>query len=186
MPSGLARLEIPPEAGDLPVPGFIDCYIRDAEDRAEAYGDQPGKGLFIPGDYRYAFQVMQWLLRTRAVSKGASFLEWGSGQGMVAILAALLGLEAAGVEIDKELVAESRGLAARYDVFVRFVHGSYDPAAGDLDVFTAEHRNLVYVYPWPGEETFFLRLFDETAPKGALLMVCLGPEDIRLYRKKGE
>lgn len=184
IPSGLERVEIPPEAGDLPVPNFIDCFIRDAEDRAETYGAQPGKGLFVPGDYRYAFQVIQWLLRTARLVKGASFLEWGSGQGMVAILASLLGLDAAGVEIDEKLVWESRELAARYDTLVRFEHGSYDPDAEDLDVFTAEKRDMVYVYPWPGEEFFFLDLFVETASDGALLMICLGPEDIRLYRKK--
>ncbi len=185
IPSDLKRLEIPSEAGDLPVPSFIDCFIRDAEDRAETYGTQPGKGLFIPGDYRYAFQVMQWLLRTKAVPKGASFLEWGSGQGMVAILAALLGFDSTGVEIDERLVMESRELAARYDTLVRFEHGSYNPDTEDLEVITAEKREVVYVYPWPGEEHFFLQLFDETAPAGAYLLMCLGPEDIRLYRKKG-
>jgi len=184
IPHGLVRWTIPADAGDLPVPNFIDCFIRDAEDRAEAYGTHPGKGLFIPGDYRYAFQVMQWLIRTKTVAKGASFLEWGSGQGMVAILAALLGLEATGVEIDEKLVWESRELAARYDTLVHFEHGSYDPDSEDLDVVTAEKRDLVYVYPWPGEEAFFLTLFVETAPADALLMVCLGPEDIRLYQKK--
>jgi len=184
IPQGLRRWAIPSDAGDLPVPHFIDCFIHDAEDRAEAYGIHPGKGLFIPGDYRYAFQVMQWLFRTKAIAKGASFLEWGSGQGMVAILAGLLGLDSTGVEIDEKLVWESRELAARYDTLVRFEHGSYDPDAEELEVFTAEKRELVYVYPWPGEETFFLTLFVETAPEGALLMVCLGPEDIRLYQKK--
>jgi predicted O-methyltransferase YrrM len=182
---GLERVEVPPEAGDLPVPHFVDCFIRDAEDRAEEMGDRAGKGLFIPGDYRYAFQILQWLLRTKAVDKGAAFLEWGSGQGMVAILAALLGYESAGVEIDEALVKESRELAARYDVSARFEHGSYDPNTEGLKVFTAKKRAAVYVYPWPGEEPYFLQLFSETAQAGAFLLMCLGPEDIRVYRKKG-
>ena len=185
MPEGPERVEVPPEAGELPVPRFVDCFIRDAEDRAEEYGAQPGKGLFFPGDYRYAFQILQWLLRTKAAAKGASFLEWGSGQGMVTILAALLGFDAAGVEIDEALVKESRELAGRYGVMERFEHGSYDPNTSGMKVFTAKKRAVVYVYPWPGEETFFLRLFQETAPAGAHLLMCLGPEDIRAYRKKG-
>ncbi len=186
IPLGMERVAIPADAGDLPVPHFIDCFIHDAEDRAEAYGNQPGKGLFIPGDYRYAFQVIQWLLRSETVAKGVSFLEWGSGQGMVAILASLLGLKASGVEIDEKLVWESRELAARYDTLVEFEHGSYDPDSEDLEVVTAEGRDMVYVYPWPGEEAFFLQLFAGTAPAGALLMMCFGPEDIRLYQKKGD
>ena len=44
---------------------------------------------------------------------------------------------------------------------------------------------MVYVYPWPGEEPFFLRLFAETADAGAFLLACLGPEDVRVVRKKG-
>lgn len=185
MPSGLERMEIPSEAGDLPVPHFVDLFIRDAEDRAETYGDRPGNGSFIPSDARYAFQVLQWFLRTGALAKGAAFLEWGSGQGLVAILAALLGFDALGVEIDESLVAEAVALAARYDSQARFVHGSYDPATAGLKIFTAATCDAVYVYPWPREEGFFLRLFAATAPAGALLLMCLGPEDIRVYRKKG-
>jgi hypothetical protein len=185
IPSGLERVGVPPEAGDLPVPRFVDCFIRDAEDRAEEMGERAGKGLFVPGDYRYAFQILQWLLRTQAAAKGAAFLEWGSGQGMVAILAALLGYEAVGVEIDAALVKESRELASRYDVSARFEHGSYAPHPSGLQVFTAKKRAAVYVYPWPGEEVYFLQLFDETADAGAFLLMCLGPEDIRVYRKKG-
>ena len=185
IPSGLERVGVPPEAGDLPVPRFVDCFIRDAEDRAEEWGDRAGKGLFVPGDYRYAFQVMQWLLRTKAANKGAAFLEWGSGLGMATILAALLGYDAVGVEIDEALVRESRELASRYGVKARFEHGSYDVAKPGLEVFTAKKRAAVYVYPWPGEEPFFLRRFDEAADAGAFLLMCLGPEDIRVYRRKG-
>ncbi len=185
IPAGLERVEVPPEAGDLPVPRFVDCFLRDAEDRAATYGDRVGRGLFVPGDHRHAFQILQWLLRTKAAVRGAAFLEWGSGQGMATILAALLGYDALGVEIDEGLVAESRELAARYDTRARFEHGSYDPATPGLKVFTAKKRSVVYVYPWPGEEPFFLRLFDETADPGAFLLMCLGPEDIRVYRKKG-
>ena len=185
IPPELEPVVVPAEAGDLPVPRFVDCFIRDAEDRAEEYGEQPGKGLFVPGDYRYAFQVLQWLLRAKAVSPGASFLEWGSGQGMIAILASLLGYDAMGVEIDEGLVRESRELARRYDVKARFEHGSYNPATKGMKVFTAEKRAAVYVYPWPSEELFFLQLFAATASVGGFLLMCLGPEDIRVFRKKG-
>lgn len=185
MPPGLERVEVPSEAGDLPVPRFVDCFIRDAEDRAEELGARPGRGLFVPGDYRYAFQVLQWMLRAKAAARGASFLEWGSGLGMVAILAALLGYDALGVEIDEALVRESRALARRYGAAARFEHGSYEANASGLKVWTAKRRAVVYAYPWPGEEAEFLRRFAEAADAGAFLLMCLGPEDIRAYRKKG-
>ena len=185
IPATLERLAVPAEAGDLPVPHYVDCFIRDAENRSEEVDFRAGKGLFVPGDYRYAFQLLQWLLRTGTAAKGAAFLEWGSGLGMVAVLAALLGYEASGVEIDEKLVQESRGLAARYDARVRFEHGTYDGSAPGLKVLTARKRAVVYVYPWPGEEPKFLQLFAGTADTGAHLLMCLGPEDIRIYRKKG-
>ena len=185
IPSGLAPVEVPIEVGDLPVPRFVDCFIRDAEDRAEALGDRAGNGLFVPGDYRYAFQILQWLLQTQAVAAGAAFLEWGSGQGMATILASLLGYDAVGVEIDEALVQESRELADRYDTRARFEHGSYEPGKPGVKVVAAQNRAVVYVYPWPGEEPEFLRRFDATADAGAYLLTCLGPEDIRVFRKKG-
>ena len=97
----------------------------------------------------------------------------------------MLGYDACGVEIDEKLLRESRELAARYDVRARFEHGTYDAAKPGLKVFTAQRRAAVYVYPWPGEEPFFLDLFAATAEPGAWLLMGLGPEDVRLYRKKG-
>lgn len=183
IPAGLQRVPVPPAAGDLPVPRFIDCFIRDAEDRAEELGEGAGRGKFVPGDYRYAFQVLQWLLRSGQLAPGAAFLEWGSGLGMVAILAALLGCDSAGVEIDDQLVQASRDLAARYDVRVRFEQGTYVRTAPGQKVVSARRRAAVYVYPWPGEEPAFLQLFAETAEPGAFLLMCLGPEDICVWRK---
>lgn len=183
VPGDLEKLAVPPEAADLPVPGFVDAFIRDAEDRAEAYGERAGNGSFIPSDARYAFQVLQWLLRSATLSRGDSFLEWGSGQGMVAILASMLGLDSCGVEIDAALVKESTALAARYGARARFVHGSYDPGTPGMAIVGAERHAAVYVYPWPSEEGYFLRLFDGTAQRGSLLLMGLGPEDVQVYRK---
>ena len=182
---GLEQVEVPLDTGELPVPHFVDCFIRDAEDRAEEYGGLAGMDSFVPGDCRYAYQVLQWLRRTQATAPGAAFLEWGSGQGMVTILASLSEYDAVGVEINPELLHEARRLAERYDAPARFVHGTYDKAIPGLKVYAAHKRAVIYVYPWPGEESFFLRLFDETAEAGAYLLMCLGPEDIRVYRKTG-
>ena len=185
IPAELEPVPVPSEAGDLPVPRFVDCFIRDAEEREAEYSVGASHKKFVPGDHRYAFQVLQWLLRQGAAAKGDAFLEWGSGLGMVTILAALLGFDAAGVDIDEKLVQVARELAARYDVKARFEHGTYDEAVPGLKVFTAKKRAAVYGYPWPGEEPFFLRLFAQTAAAGAHLLLGLGPEDIRVYRKKG-
>lgn len=183
IPSALERLPVPFEVGDLPVPRFVDAFLAGAEDRAEEYGDRPGGGLFVPGDGRYVFQVLQWLLRTDKLARGAAFLEWGSGQGLATIFAALLGFDALGVEIDAALVEESRELARRYDAPARFAQGSYEPGPPGRKVYTAKGRAVVYAYPWPGEEARFLELFAAAADAGAHLLLGLGAEDVRVYRK---
>ncbi|NLB65784.1 MAG: hypothetical protein GX803_04875 [Lentisphaerae bacterium] len=183
IPPGLGRVVIPPEAGDLPVPRYVDAFIRDAEDRAEDYDTDMAGGYFVPSDTRYFFQILQWLLEAGYLSRTGSFLEWGSGQGLATMFAAMLGLTAVGVEIDARLVAEAKGLAARYGVSARFVHGSYDPDRPGPEIVTAKGYDVVHVYPWPGEEGRCLQLFEATASPGALMMLCLGAEEIQLFRK---
>ena len=185
IPAGLAPVAVPAEVGDAPVPRYVDCFIRDAEDRAEGYGDRAGGGRFVPGDHRCVFQILQWLLRARRVARGAPFLEWGSGQGLATIFAALLGFDALGVEIDAALVEESRELARRYGAPARFAQGSYEPGPPGRKVYTAKGRAVVYAYPWPGEEARFLELFAAAADAGAHLLLGLGAEDVRVFRKEG-
>jgi hypothetical protein len=56
------------------------------------------------------------------------FCEWGSGFGTATCLAALLGYEAYGLEIDEELVRRSRALAQRLGIPVRMLCTSFFPA----------------------------------------------------------
>jgi len=184
IPERLEAVPVPPAVAELPVPGFVDAFIRDAEDRAEALDEQAGNGQFVPGDARHAFQVLQWLRWENGLPAGARFLEWGCGQGVVAILAAAQGCQARGVEIDAALVDEARALSRRYDIPAEFIHGSYDPAVPRMKVVTAKDSDVVYVYPWPGDEAAVLQLFAGDAAEGAWLLMCLGPEDIRAYRRK--
>ena len=43
------------------------------------------------------------------------FLEWGSATGVITIIADLLGFDAYGIELDRDLVATARDLARRFD-----------------------------------------------------------------------
>lgn len=179
---GLTEHPIPPETADIDVPHYIESFIRDADDAALEFEHQTGLENFVQSDYRYAFQVLCWLLRTQKAVKGAPFLEWGSGQGMVSILASLLGYAATGVELHPALIREAKRLSSRFEVNVRWIHGSFrqNPPATFV---SAEGFRIVYVYPWPGEEAYFHNLFAATAPENAYLLFYLGPEDIRLFQK---
>ena len=101
------------------------------------------------------------------------------------MVASLLGMKATGVECNARLVRAARELAERHGAErARFVHGTYAPMAGSsLPVVDAKGKDVVYVYPWPGEEEFFLRHFAATAKEGARLLMGLGTLEMRAFRK---
>jgi SAM-dependent methyltransferase len=140
---------------------------------------------FVPVEYD---RVLQTLLSLRAPAQ--RFLEWGSATGVVAIMADMLGFEAYGIELDADLVEIARRLAEKYDSGARFAAGSFLPTGyrwmppdGDGRLATIGHGpsaypmlglpleefDLVYGYPWSGEE-----------PMMRDLMRCYGGRNARL------
>lgn len=153
---------------------------------------------FVPADYE---RVLQTLLELRA--PGLRFLEWGSGMGVIAIMADLLGFEAYGIELDAQLVDVARGLAERYGSGARFVAGSFVPAGYRWNSRTGDDRigtigygqsgypelrhpledfDVVYAYPWSGEEPMMLDLMRAYGDRGARLVLHGGPQGARVYR----
>jgi SAM-dependent methyltransferase len=65
---------------------------------------------------------------TRKLPPTRVFCEWGSGFGTATCLAALLGYEAYGLEIDEELVRLSRAIARRLGIRVTMLCTSLFPA----------------------------------------------------------
>lgn len=132
--------------------------------------DGPFSG-YVSADYPAILRVLQELK-----PQVQTFLEWGSGLGVVAIMASQLGFDAYGIEVEPELVEAAVGLASRFDLKPTFGVGSFVPdgfrTRADLDdVFhnTVEGHpdayeaidmelrdfDLVYAYPWPEEHAVF-------------------------------
>jgi hypothetical protein len=153
---------------------------------------------FVPADYE---RVLQTLLELRA--PGLRFLEWGSAMGVIAIMADLLGFEAYGIELDPKLVEMARGLAERYGSSARFVAGSFVPSGYRWKSRTGDDRigtigygqsgypelqhplddfDIVYAYPWSGEEPMMLDLMAAYGDRGARLVLHGGPQGARVYR----
>jgi hypothetical protein len=151
---------------------------------------------FVAADYE---MVLAALLARRA--PGRRFLEWGSATGVVTIMADLLGFDAYGIELDASLVDVARALAERYQSGARFAVGSFVPAGyrwkpshGDSRMGTIgdgasaypllghplEDFDLVYGYPWSGEEPMMLDLMHRYGARGACLLLHAG-EEIREY-----
>lgn len=163
---------------------------------------------FIPSCPESVYRALRSIF-VRNVARGFSFCEWGSGYGTVTCLAAILGFEAVGIEIDPQLVNASRGLANRFELSAVFAHGSFVPAkarALSEEAFrdndgrypwlqnradsayhtlglSPEAFDVVFAYPWPGEEYFVRELFHSSASTGALLLSYNDTGSMTLLRK---
>src|SRR3989442_10159877 len=82
---------------------------------------------FVPSVPERVFAVLEEVTR-RKLPPTRVFCEWGSGFGTATCLAALLGYEAYGLEIDEELVRRSRVIARRLGIPVTMLCTSLFPA----------------------------------------------------------
>ena len=81
---------------------------------------------FVPSVPERVFAVLEEVT-TRQLPPTRVFCEWGSGFGTATCLAALLGYEAYGLEIEEELVRRSRAIARRLGIPVEMLCTSFLP-----------------------------------------------------------
>ena len=153
---------------------------------------------FVAAEYE---DVLATLISVRA--PGRRFLEWGSATGVITIMADLLGFEAYGIELDADLVGEARGLADAWGSRARFAAGSLLPtgyrfrgsgAGGRLGTIgegtsgylelgrPLEDFDVVYGFPWSGEEAMMLDLMRRYGRSDALLLLNTGDDGMTMYR----
>jgi hypothetical protein len=167
---------------------------------------------FLPSDPALVFAAMEYVTR-HDIAPGRVFCEWGSGFGTGTCLAALLGYEAYGIEIQPELAEVSREMACKLDIAVEILCTSYIPegyesysGVGGEDLVqselfcyagaTIDHKpryegmdidlasiDLFFVYPWPDEQELMTKLFDAVAVDGAILIAYYSPREICVYQK---
>ena len=184
------------------IPSQVRSFLREANHRIEEFQMRGGVPGFVPSDYAGAYRVLKALAAT-GLPRANLFCEWGSGFGVVTCLAAMLDFEACGIEIERELVESARRLAEDYDLAVEFLHGSFIPPGGEAVAASVEgfswlttepgrteelglgpeDFDVIFVYPWPDEETVTEKLFEGYADAGALLLSYHGAQDFRLRRK---
>jgi hypothetical protein len=152
---------------------------------------------FVPADYDVVLAAL-----LRHCEPGRRFLEWGSATGVITIMADMLGFEAYGIEIDGDLVRTARDLARHFDSGARFAAGSFLPAGyqwrsacGDTRLGTIEPGpsgylalgrhledfDVVYGYPWNGEEPVMQDVMRSYGRRDARLLINTGNE-IRTWR----
>jgi len=196
-----------PAPRETALPPDVRAIIEEAETRIAAFFQRRVGDFvagYVPSDFARVYGVLRDVVDSR-LAPGDSFCEWGSGFGVVAILADRVGFSSCGIEIVPELVGEAQSLAERFGADVEFVCGTFVPPGGEdlTDVeqefawfeaggadgyellgVDADDFDVIFAYPWPGEEQIVEGIFERYAAAGALLLTFNGYEDIRLRRKR--
>lgn len=192
-------VDIPLQCGDVIICADVARFLGEAQGRIDAFQQDSAVPGFVPCDAERAWRCLH-TLADQGIAKGNLFCEWGSGFGVVSCLAALLGFEAVGIEINRPLVDAARRLADDFNIPASFIHGSFIPPGETIDsgggfswLETAriganmqvgpEDFDVIFAYPWPAEEAATEALFERRAAHGALLLCCRGGADFRLRRK---
>ena len=204
----LVDIEIPANGSVLP--DDVRAFLGEADLRVSRFvRNSPIRVTgFVPSDFVTVYHALRAITEAN-LAPGTSMCEWGSGFGVVASLAAMLEFNACGIEIERGLVEASRSLADDFDLPLEFVHGSFvpsgaegfaegayvdgkaesfqlvtdsDDAYGELGLDPADF-DVVFAYPWPGEEGVIATLFEKYAADGALLLTYDQLNSVRLRRK---
>lgn len=202
----LVRISLP---ADLPpVAAEAADLIADAQRRIDAFVEARANRpvhAFVPSDFAMVYRALSHVAHA-GLASGPLFCEWGSGAGVVTCLAAMLGFEACGIEFERDLVDLATDLARDRGLAVNFHVGNLVPSSGQriaeqVDEFEwlatggadpyeemgldVDDFDVIFAYPWPGEQRVIERLFDRFAAGGALLLTYNGAEGVNLFRKKG-
>ena len=187
--------------------GAAAALIEDAQDRTERFIQARQTPEPIPSFVACDFVMVDRALREivdHRLSPGMVFCEWGAGFAVAAGLASLNGFAAHAIEIHRDLVEQAERLLRDHGLEVELAQGSLVPEGGDEIVDemasqdwlkTNEHPaynelgievsdiDLIFAYPWPGEEGLIEALFDTFAAEGALLLTYHGMNEMKLQRK---
>ena len=153
---------------------------------------------FVAADYDAVLAALMPLRKP-----GQRFLEWGSAAGIITIMADLLGFDACGIELDPTLADVGRELAERFGSHARFATGSFIPMgwkwegsdgdgrhgtigggpSGYLDLRRSlDEFDVVYGFPWMGEEQMLLDLMNSHGRRDAHLVLHTAQDGTKTYQ----
>lgn len=205
------QLDYTPETLEVPEP--FAALIRDADDRWDTFwAQQLNKRYprYVASEPAQVYAALKHV-RDQGLAMGDRFVEWGSGFGVATSLAAMLGFEATGIELEEGLVEIAESLAEAHQTGAEFLATSYIPEGyisyehiGGTDIVpddsfgheigaacypemdcALDEVDVFFVYPWPGEQEMMLKLFESVASEDAILIAYYGDQEICLYRATG-
>lgn len=148
--------------------------------RGSGEGDVPD---FVPADGRTSWNLLNTVLQHRQTERELVFCEWGSGIGLVTLIASMIGMDATGIEIDEELNDLARQYAKQYSIPATFINASFYPAENPDPLIDYQNVDLFFAYPWPDQITRTLGLFNKVARSGAILVCYHGGRNYRVLRR---
>jgi len=195
---------------DAPLPTDVAEFLEEADARLNHLVTETSNrpSGFVSSNATTVYQALR-SIDQQNLSTGTTFCEWGSGLGVAAALATMLGFKSYGIEIEEPLVEAAQQLASDFDLPAQFVQGSFIPAGAeayaeqsyadnsseflwvvtDADAAYEElgleinDFDLVFAYPWPGDDSLLAELFDRYAAQEALLLTYDQFNSIQLRRK---
>lgn len=201
----LQEIDIPDAFNRVSRNSEAELLIDEANDAIERFmlADQEVIENFVTCDFHLTQSALTWIHDNHLLA-GNRFCELGSGFGVVALLAAQMGMEAIGIEIEQVLVNQAIDLADHLVNDAKFFCGSFIPheTLDGLDVdrdiqnvtveeddvyrdvgLGMEDFDLFFAFPWPGEQIFFEQVFEKWAASGAMLLTYRGRDGMQLQRK---
>jgi hypothetical protein len=142
-------------------------------------------------------------IQAEGLARGPVFCEWGSGLGGVCGVASLNGFTPLGIEIRRSFVDSARELAENLVLPMVFAEGTYllpgdedsvgqtplhteltfnSRAWDELDLAPAD-CDVIFAYPWPGEEAIVDSVFLRRACPDALLLTFHDFDRLLVQRK---
>ena len=208
--NSIKQIDYEAESPEVPEP--FASLIQDADERWEKFWAQKLNKRYpryVASEPAQVYAALKHV-RDEGLALGERFIEWGSGFGVATNLAAQLGFEATGIELEDGLVEIAESLAEKHQTSAEFIATTYIPEGyisydhvGGSDIFPDDsfgHRveaprydgmdigldeiDVFFVYPWPGEQEMMLKLFQSVASEDAILIANYGDQEICIYRKQ--
>lgn len=202
---GLQQIDMPDHFPLDSTAPEADQLIEIANEQIERFmlSDQKVIENFVTCDFHLTQCALQWIFENHLLA-GDRFCELGSGYGVVAMLAARMGMESIGIEIEQVLVDEANALADQLGNKAAFHCGSFIPretldnlemdreirnvTIQEDDVYrevglAMDDFDLFFAFPWPGEQVFFESVIETWAATGAMLLTYRGRDGMQLQRK---
>ena len=208
--NSIKQIDYEAESPEVPEP--LASLIQDADDRWEKFWSQKLNKRYpryVASEPAQVYAALKHV-RDEGLALGERFIEWGSGFGVATNLAAQLGFEATGIELEDGLVEIAESLAEKHQTGAKFIATTYIPEGyisydhvGGSDIVPDDsfgHQaeppcydgmdigldeiDVFFVYPWPGEQEMMLKLFESVANEDAILIAYYGDGEICIYRKQ--